>query len=251
MRRGLRISTSEHLVLTIDLERADVGEGVRVLDLGCGSGRHSFAAARTGATVVALDMDAAECTTVAGMFAAMVEAGEIDPVTSTSVARGDALTLPFADGAFDVVICSEVFEHIERDDLAMAECARVLRPGGILALSVPRAWPERVNWALSAAYHDRPGGHLRIYRRTILLARVRRAGFSLRGGHHAHGLHSPYWWLRSAVGVDDEGHPLVVAYHRLLVWDIMVRPKITRAIDTALNPVAGKSLVLYFERTEK
>jgi SAM-dependent methyltransferase len=248
MRQGVHLGAGVPSVLTIDLQRATVDVGVRVLDLGAGGGRHAFACARAGASVVALDTDSDECTTVAGMFAAMAEVGEIDPDIPASSMCGDALSLPFADASFDVVICSEVLEHIARDDLAMAECARVLRPGGVLALSVPRAWPERVNWALSTAYHDRPGGHLRIYRRTILLARARRAGFSSRGGHHAHGLHSPYWWLRCAIGVDDEGHPLVAAYHRLLVWDIMARPKITRAIEAALNPVAGKSLVVYLER---
>jgi hypothetical protein len=37
-------------------------------------------------------------------------------------------------------------------------------------------------------------------------------------------------------------------YHRLLVWDLMKRPWITRAIDTLLNPVMGKSVVLYFSK---
>jgi hypothetical protein len=63
--------------------------------------------------------------------------------------------------------------------------------------------------------------------------------------HHAHGLHSPYWWLKCAVGVGDDDHPLARAYHRLLVWDIMKRPVSTRLAERALNPLIGKSLVLY------
>jgi hypothetical protein len=63
--------------------------------------------------------------------------------------------------------------------------------------------------------------------------------------HHAHALHSPYWWLKCAVGVRRDDHPLARAYHRLLVWDIMSRPAATRLTERALNPILGKSLVMY------
>jgi hypothetical protein len=105
-----------------------------------------------------------------------------------------------------------------------------------------------VNWALSDAYHSVEGGHIRIYRRSSLVRRLRRVGLRLRASHHAHALHSPYWWLRCAVGVEHDEHPLVRAYHRLLVWDIVRAPLLTRAIDRALNPFLGKSLVVYVDR---
>ena len=95
--------------------------------------------------------------------------------------QGDALHLPFADGAFDRVIASEVLEHIPDDVAAMAELARVLRPGGTMAVTVPRCGPELVNWALSDEYHDEPGGHVRIYRRSPLSARLQRAGLGPSG----------------------------------------------------------------------
>ena len=68
------------------------------------------------------------------------------------------------------------------------------------------------------------------------------------GHHHAHGLHSPYWWLRCAVGVDDDSHRLVRAYHRLLAWDITRRPLATRALEAVLAPLMGKSVVIYAEK---
>lgn len=68
------------------------------------------------------------------------------------------------------------------------------------------------------------------------------------GAHHAHALHTPYWWLRCLVGVSREDHPLVAAYHRFLVWDIVRSPRLTRAVDRVLCPVLGKSLVVYFVR---
>ena len=84
--------------------------------------------------------------------------------------------LPFPDASFDRVIASEVLEHIPDDEAAMAELARVLRPGGSMAVTVPRCGPEFVNWALSDEYHDVPGGHVRIYRRSQLVGRLERTG---------------------------------------------------------------------------
>ena len=153
--------------------------------------------------------------------------------------------MPFGDGGFDRVIAAEVLEHIGDDQRAMNELARVLRPGGLAAITVPAFLPERVCWALSAEYHEVPGGHVRIYTRVELEAKLARAGLTALWHHHAHGLHSPYWWLKCAVGVHDDKHRLTSAYHRLLVWDIMRRPAVTRLADRALNPLIGKSLVVY------
>jgi hypothetical protein len=132
----------------------------------------------------------------------------------------------------------------------MAELARVLRPGGTMAVTVPRWFPELVNWALSDDYHSVEGGHVRIYRRGTLVERLRSAGLTYRGQGFAHGLHSPYWWLKCAVGVRNDDHPLVRAYHRLLVWDITDRPLVTRAAEAVLNPIIGKSLVIYLEKPD-
>lgn len=89
--------------------------------------------------------------------------------------EGDALGLPFPDASFDVVIVSEVMEHIPDDEGVLAEMARVLKPGGRIAVTVPRYGPEKVCWALSDAYHEIEGGHIRIYRADELLGKVRRA----------------------------------------------------------------------------
>jgi len=230
------------------MRRARIGPGSRVLDLGCGAGRHAFAAARTGAEVVALDADGAECRTVSGTLSAMRDAGELPVRARSAVLRGDALWLPFADASFDRVVAAEVLEHLRDDRAAMAELARVLRPGGVLAVSVPRFWPEVVNWVLSREYHEVPGGHLRIYRRSQLRRRLGAVGLRAVGSHHAHALHSPYWWLRCLVGVSRDDHWLVAAYHRLLVWDIVKSPRSMRVAERLLCPLLGKSVVVYFER---
>ncbi len=236
-------------MLTARYERLGLRPGDAVLDLGCGFGRHAFEAARRGASVVALDAGRDEVEGVLATFVAMTEAGELVAGSAhAAVVQGDALALPFADGTFDRVICSEVLEHIPDDRAALAELARVLRPGGTMAITVPRFFPELVNWALSDEYHTVPGGHVRIYRRSVLLERSRGAGLVPYARHHAHGLHSPYWWLKCLVGTTNEDHPAVKAYHRLLVWDIVKRPALTRAAEAALAPVMGKSLVYYLRK---
>ena len=236
-------------MLTCDYDRLGLAPGDTVLDLGCGFGRHAFEAARRGGRVIALDAGVDEVNGVVATFAAMAEAGELsEERVATGVVQGDALALPFADATFDRVICSEVLEHLPADEAAMAELARVLRPGGTMAVTVPRFGPELINWALSDEYHNVPGGHVRIYRRSVLEARLGRAGLRVRGHHHAHGLHSPYWWLKCFVGTTNDEHRLVKLYHRLLVWDIVKRPWLTRRAEAVLSPLMGKSLVVYLEK---
>jgi SAM-dependent methyltransferase len=232
-------------MLTVDFAQFPITPGERVLDLGCGGGRHAFELYRRGARVVAFDHDGGELAQVASMFLAMTQSGEAGEKADARVVQGDVLSLPFPDGSFDAVIAAEVLEHIPDDERAIAEIARVVRPGGRLAVTVPRWWPEQINWALSREYHDIPGGHVRIYKGSELTARLTAAGLDLCGSHHAHALHSPYWWLNCAFG--RESLPSR-AWHQLLVWDIVKAPPLTRTTERLLNPLMGKSLVVYAEK---
>lgn len=237
-------------MLTVDFDRLAVAPGQRVLDLGCGTGRHSFEALRRGARVVAFDNDAGELAEVGELMDAMRREGQVPAGGAGTAVHGDASALPFPDGAFDRVIAAEILEHLPDDESAVAEIARVVRPGGLVVVTVPRYWPERLCWALSDEYHNTPGGHVRIYTGRELLGKLGRAGLDPVGRHHAHALHAPYWWLKCAVGVDRAEHPLPRTYHRLLVWDITARPRLTQVAERIFDPVAGKSLVTYLRKPE-
>jgi SAM-dependent methyltransferase len=237
-------------MLTVDFDRLGVQPGERVLDMGCGAGRHAFELYRRGAHVTALDQDVKELADVQVMFGAMELEGEAPEGSSAVTVEGDALALPFEDNSFDRIIAAEILEHIPEDEQAIAELVRVLRPGGTIAVTVPRWLPERVCWALSDEYHANEGGHIRIYKASELARKLADAGLRGTGFDYAHALHAPFWWLKCAVGVNKNEHPLVKAYHRLLVWDIMKAPALTRRGEQLLNPVIGKSVILYAVKPE-
>ncbi|CAB4368157.1 MAG: methyltransferase domain-containing protein [Actinobacteria bacterium] len=237
-------------MLTIRFNRLGLRPGAKFLDAGAGFGRHAFEAARQGATVFALDYASDEVVMTRNTFGAMLEAKEITEQAYGGVLRGDATKLPFADNTFDCVVTSEVLEHIQDDVSAISELHRVLKPGGSLGVTVPSWWPEKINWMLSDEYHapKSVGGHVRIYSATELKAKLRSAGLEVTDSHHAHALHSPYWWLKCAVGPRNNDHTLVKKYREFLEWDIMTQPRSMKVAERALSPLMGKSLVVYSQK---
>lgn len=237
-------------MLTVDYDRLGLRPGERLLDLGCGFGRHAFEGLRRGAHVVAFDHSFEELREVNMLFAAMEIEGEAPQGASGASARGDAHRLPFPDGCFDRIIASEVVEHLPDDARAIRELARVLRPGGTLAVTVPAWLAETVCWKLSSEYHAPfvEGGHLRIYTEASMRGLLADAGLEPTGSHLAHALHTPYWWLKCAVGPTNDDNPLVTAYRKVLEWDIVKQPAVTRLAERALNPLIGKSIAVYATR---
>lgn len=235
-------------MITIDFSRLPLESDSRILDIGCGSGRHVCEAYRLRkAVVVGADLDIKNVLDARKRLRFHDHVGEHgDGSWHLNVA--DIRHLPYGSRSFDLVICSEVMEHIRDEQPAVEELKRVLKPKYYLAVSVPRYLPERICWLLSDEYHQVNQGHVRIYRKNELIDLMTSNGFSFLGSHYAHSLHTPYWWLKCLLGPTRDRHPLVRIYHRFLTWDIMQKPRLTRLVDHLFNPLMGKSLVLYFQK---
>ncbi len=231
-------------MLTADFELLGIRPGDRVLDAGCGNGRHTCEIFRTlGADVVGVDLNREDLIKTAFVLERLDGNG-----ASWAVSQADATRLPFRDNAFDVVICSEVLEHIPANRAAIAELVRVLKPGKNMVVSVPRFLPERICWALSSDYHNEPGGHIRIYTKRELLSLLEDAGTQCWRVRYKHALHAPYWWLKCIVGHKNEASRCVNLYKKFLEWDIMKHPPLTRILDKMLNPLMAKSIVFYLRK---
>lgn len=139
--------------------------GPRVLNVGCGAGSLTLAMLSRGLQVSSVDASPAFVEGVAAQVAARY------PNADAPVLAADAHHLPFADGSFDAVTCGEVLEHLDDDGRAVAEIARVLRPGGLALVTVP-AGPRRFDWV------DEWAGHSRRYTVKGLTTLLQGAGFT-------------------------------------------------------------------------
>jgi len=237
-------------VITVDFKKFDIIAGYRILDIGCGSGRHTCAAYRfKNVVAIGADLNHAELVEAKERLKFHDQLGE-NGGGIWGLTMADVSALPFEDHFFDLVICSEVLEHIPEDQSAARELTRVLKPGHNLVISVPRFWPERICWALSSEYTNSDNGHIRIYRKKKLIALLENCGAKPWALHYAHSLHTPYWWLKCLVGPKRDDSNLVNLYQRFLNWDIIKQRWITRFLDNLFNPLLGKSLVVYFHKED-
>lgn len=237
-------------MLTIDFRYLPLVAGDCVLDLGCGEGRHAINVyLHEAVTVCAIDLNPQDLRRAQQKFLPFQNPADKQRQLFFQVANG--MQLPFASNTFDAIICSEVLEHVENYSAILAEIRRVLKPNGQLVVSVPRYWPEKICWWLSDAYHAVEGGHLRIFKARALRQQIEDGGFCFSKQHWAHALHSPYWWLRCLFWKNQHNNLLVAIWHRLLVWDLMKKPRLTRWLERLLNPLLGKSVVMYFRADAK
>ena len=234
------------MLLTVDLERLRLRPGEKLLDAGCGEGRHCFGALERGARVVGLDLDLPSLEAAAkplrnraaelGSFGAMLQ--------------GNAFQLPFGDETFDKVICSEVMEHVHDYPAAARELARVTKPDGIVAVTIPTATSENLYLRLGDEYFESPGGHIRIFKPRDLAEALADAGLATVGCGFAHGFHTPYWMLRSVMHLPNADESALVRAYRMFLIRAVASPFISR-VERGLNWICPKSVILYAEKRGK
>jgi SAM-dependent methyltransferase len=221
--------------------RLDAGD--RVLDLGCGNGRHTLEAARFPARVVGVEVSRDDLNAARFMYADLKRKGEAKG--HADFVLGDAENLPFKDGAFDKSICTEVFEHIPNDRRGIAEFLRVTKQGAPVAVSVPNYWPELAFWTLSWDYWHSPGGHVRRYKPGEMWRILEATGMDVQFQRNRHSFQAIYWFLRCAFGLPREGYPPVRTFFRFINWHHARRIKLLEYVEATANLVIGKDMVLY------
>ncbi|OHD67135.1 MAG: hypothetical protein A2W19_03800 [Spirochaetes bacterium RBG_16_49_21] len=229
-------------MLTVDFDRLAVKTGDIVLDAGCGFGRHSLELLSRGAVVYSMDRDMESLRKTRYSLAMMKKELHVRD-DRYLVHSGDALNPPYKDESFDLIICSEVMEHVRDDDRACRELVRVLKKNGRIAITVPTIFSEALYDILTHEYFTSPGGHIRKYFPQELAAMMARNGLVLYGVGFKHAFHTIWWLIRSVVGLHTAEHPLTAAYHEFLHLGLYSR--LMRRVESFFNYFFPKSVVLY------
>jgi len=231
-------------MLTFDFNRININPEGTMLDLGCGEGRHIFGVMEKFPDLKCIGLDP-HIKSLDKAFEGLKFLESISN-TKTSFLSGSAYSLPFCDNSFDLVVCSEVLEHLHDYKDAIKEINRVLKPGGQFLASVPAEFPEKICWLLSEAYQNQPGGHLRIFKKNELIKEIAEHNFSFESSQRFHSIHSAYWWLRCLFWKSQESNIIIKLYKKILERHILKKPFFLDSIDKFFNPILGKSIAFYF-----
>jgi SAM-dependent methyltransferase len=236
-------------MITIEPDLLGINDGDITLDAGCGNGRHSWEVYnRNHSAVVAFDIDTVCVKKNKYMLDSLKEQKGVKGDYHLLVAN--VTKLPFKDGSFGKVICSEVLEHIPEDKMALDELIRVLRKDGAIGISVPHHFAESICWKLSREYYGFPGGHIRNYKTRQLLDLADTAGLSIYGIRRKHALHSFYWIMRCVFGIKKEKALVPSIYNRFLEWDLRANRRFFRRVESLLNHFCPKSLAIYARKKD-
>lgn len=148
-------------------ELSRIKEGQRILDIGSGRGWFSLYAASQGAVVTALDLSQENLQRIRSL----------DP--SINTVFGDACNIPFPEHKYDLIVALEVLEHIPEPDLALKSIRQVLKPDGILLITVP--YKEAIRYSLCIHCNRKTpfNAHLHSFDTCSMAAMLRRNRFRI------------------------------------------------------------------------
>lgn len=200
------------------IESINPQKGEKIVDLGCGTGYYLFLLSNLGVSVSLTGFDNDD--------RSIKEAEEMMQGKRIKFITGDLHKISFQSQSFDKAVMSEVLEHVENDEKVLKEIHRILKPNGLLVLSVPSInypffW-DPINFVLQHFFntHIKSGffsglwsGHLRLYSLPDLRKKIEKTGFKIEEAKEL-----TYWCLPF-------NHYLVNIIARLL-YDVKISPKI-------------------------
>lgn len=181
-----------------------LGPGMVVVDVGCGDGGNAGFCARHGAGVILVDQDEARL-----RQAAENVRGRGGPPPRVLVSDCAPIALP--DGIADIVVCTEVLEHVPDPSALMAELARIARPGARFVLTVPDAAFERLITVTAPDSYFLAPNHVRVIEREGFAALVESAGLRIERQEGIDAYWSFFWVVNymSAGWLHPPWHPVV------------------------------------------
>ncbi len=233
----------------IDPDHLALNSGARLLDVGCGTGRHLLELSRYPGALVGLDASFDDLRKMLYMF--KLTAHERPIAADVRIVQGAGEQLPFSDEFFRQVICTETLEHVPDDREVLRELVRVLQPGGVLVISVPDEYSERLLWKFSPRYRNTPGGHVRIYKRKEIAALLTEAGVAPFATQFRHSLESMRWLVHSVIDREwGKPGPITKGIRWLLDTPSHRNWKLLAGWDAVGNRLLPKSVVVYGRKLE-
>ena len=214
------------------------------IDVGCGNGRHlkSLGFRLNQAKIIGIDQSEKEINNLVAEF----QEHNCKNQNSYLFIRGDVRDIEIPDNSQDLVICSEVLEHVPNFKDVLKECYRILKPGAVMLISVPSYLPESLCWMYSKEYMQTPGGHIRIFKKEFLKECFKELDLKLFKQHREHAMHSIYWILKARNNMEED--KFLKSFHGLLVRQMFGQAKLSLFLERLLNPIFGKSECFYLRK---